>query len=112
MKLAISGKGGVGKTTFAALLIKALSAQGKRVLAIDADPDANLAVALGIPEPDSVVPISEMKELIQERTGAEVGSVGSYFKLNPKVDDLPDTSICRPLCVLKPPLRRTSRMWA
>jgi CO dehydrogenase maturation factor len=90
MKIAVSGKGGVGKTTFAALLIKALSKKGKRVLAIDADPDANLAVALGIDRPESIVPIGEMKELIKERTGAEAGSMGSYFKLNPKVDDLPD----------------------
>jgi CO dehydrogenase maturation factor len=90
MKLAISGKGGVGKTTFAALLIKTLNAEGKRVLAIDADPDANLAAALGISNPESITPISNMKELIEERTGAKVGSIGSFFKLNPKVDDLPE----------------------
>ncbi len=90
MKLAISGKGGVGKTTFAALLIKTLSEEGKRVLAIDADPDANLAAALGIPNPQSIVPISDMKELIEERTGAKPGSVGGFFKLNPRVDDLPE----------------------
>jgi CO dehydrogenase maturation factor len=90
MKLAISGKGGVGKTTFAALLIKTLNAEGKRVLAIDADPDANLAAALGIPNPESITPISNMKALIEERTGAKVGSIGSFFKLNPKVDDLPE----------------------
>jgi CO dehydrogenase maturation factor len=90
MKLAISGKGGVGKTTFAALLIKTLSAQGKRVLAIDADPDANLAAALGIPNPLSIVPIADMKALIEERTGATPGSIGGFFKLNPKVDDLPE----------------------
>ncbi|MDY6954394.1 MAG: AAA family ATPase, partial [Thermodesulfobacteriota bacterium] len=90
MKLAISGKGGVGKTTFAALLIKTLSDEGKRVLAIDADPDANLAAALGIPHPESITPISDMKALIEERTGATVGSMASFFKLNPKVDDLPE----------------------
>lgn len=90
MKLAISGKGGVGKTTFAALLIKSLSDEGKRVLAIDADPDANLAAALGIPNPQSIVPISDMKEMIEERTGAKPGSLGGFFKLNPKVDDLPE----------------------
>jgi CO dehydrogenase maturation factor len=90
MKLCISGKGGVGKTTFAALLIKALSDEGKRVLAIDADPDANLAAALGIPNPDAITPISDMKALIEERTGAKPGSMGSFFKLNPKVDDLPE----------------------
>ncbi|CAB5138343.1 CO dehydrogenase accessory protein CooC (nickel insertion) [Olavius algarvensis associated proteobacterium Delta 3] len=90
MKLAISGKGGVGKTTFSSLLIRNLSDSGKHVLAIDADPDANLAAALGIPGADKITPIAEMKELIFERTEAQPGSIGGYFKLNPKVDDLPD----------------------
>jgi CO dehydrogenase maturation factor len=91
MKLAVSGKGGVGKTTFSALLIRTLNAQGKRVLAIDADPDANLAAALGIPDAEKIVPIAEMKDLIFERTEAQPGSVGGFFKLNPMVDDLPDS---------------------
>jgi CO dehydrogenase maturation factor len=91
MKLAVSGKGGVGKTTFAALMIRTLNAEGKRVLAIDADPDANLAAGLGIADSDKIVPIAEMEELILERTGAKPGSIGGYFKLNPKVDDLPDS---------------------
>ncbi len=90
MKIAVSGKGGVGKTTFSALLIRTLNDQGKHVLAIDADPDANLAAALGIPDADRIVPIAEMKELIFERTEARPGSMGGFFKLNPKVDDLPD----------------------
>ncbi len=90
MKIAISGKGGVGKTTFASLLIRALSEEGKKVLAIDADPDANLAQALGIEHGADIVPISNMKELIEERTETKLGTMGSFFKLNPKVDDLPD----------------------
>jgi CO dehydrogenase maturation factor len=90
MKLAVSGKGGVGKTTFSSLLIRTLNANGKHVLAIDADPDANLAAALGIPDADRIVPIAEMKDLIFERTEAKQGSIGGFFKLNPKVDDLPD----------------------
>jgi CO dehydrogenase maturation factor len=90
MKLAVSGKGGVGKTTFAALLIRTLSDLGRKVLAIDADPDANLAAGLGIADADKIVPIAEMKQLIFERTGAQPGSIGGYFKLNPQVDDLPD----------------------
>jgi len=90
MKIAISGKGGVGKTTFAALLIKSLSEKGHKVLAIDADPDANLATALGIDQAEKIVPIANMKELVEERTGAKPGSIGQMFKLNPKVDDLPD----------------------
>jgi CO dehydrogenase maturation factor len=80
----------VGKTTFASLLIRTLSDQGRKVLAIDADPDANLAAGLGIANADQIVPIAEMKELIFERTGAQPGSIGGYFKLNPQVDDLPD----------------------
>lgn len=91
MKIAVSGKGGVGKTTFSALLIRALNEDNKRVLAIDADPDANLASAVGIPEANNIVPISEMKNLIYERTEAKPGSIGGFFKLNPKVDDLPDS---------------------
>jgi CO dehydrogenase maturation factor len=90
MKLAVSGKGGVGKTTFSALMIRTLNDEGKRVLAIDADPDANLAAGIGVSDADKVVPISEMEDLIFERTGAKPGSIGGYFKLNPKVDDLPE----------------------
>jgi CO dehydrogenase maturation factor len=91
MKLAVSGKGGVGKTTFSSLLARTLSDRGKTVLAIDADPDANLAAALGVKNGDSVKPIAEMKEMIFERTGAQPGTIGGFFKLNPKVDDIPDT---------------------
>lgn len=90
MKIAVSGKGGVGKTTFAAFLIRALSDEGRKVLAIDADPDANLAQALGVKVNSGLVPIADMKALIEERTETRLGSVGSFFKLNPKVDDLPD----------------------
>ncbi|MBU4317623.1 MAG: AAA family ATPase [Proteobacteria bacterium] len=90
MKIAVSGKGGVGKTTFSALLIRALNESGKHVLAIDADPDANLASALGIKDANKITPISEMKDLIFDRTEAKPGTIGGFFKLNPKVDDLPD----------------------
>lgn len=90
MKLAISGKGGVGKTTLTALLAKAFTNRGYRVLAIDADPDANLAAALGYPSPETIRPIAEMDDLIEERTGAKPGTTGAVFKMNPKVDDLPE----------------------
>jgi len=90
MKIAVSGKGGVGKTTFASFLIRALADEGRKVLAMDADPDANLAQALGVKNSDEIVPISQMKELIEERTEAKVGTMGSFFKLNPKVSDLPE----------------------
>ena len=93
MKIAITGKGGVGKSTLAAALALLLTKQGKNVLAIDADPDANLAGALGLPQElqDSIVPISKQTELIEERTGAKVNQYGQMFKLNPEVSDISDT---------------------
>ncbi len=90
MKLAITGKGGVGKTTLAAGLALSFAQEGRRVIAIDADPDSNLAATLGFPEPEKIIPLVEMKELIEERTGAKPGTVGGYFKLNPRVDDIPE----------------------
>jgi CO dehydrogenase maturation factor len=90
MKIAISGKGGVGKTTLASLLSKVFAEAGYSVIAIDADPNSNLAATLGIPNPDDITPISEMSALIEERTGAKPGKTGSFFKVNPKVDDLPE----------------------
>lgn len=92
MKIAVAGKGGVGKTTISASLARLLGAEGERVFAIDADPNANLALSLGYSreEAEAIVPISEMADIIRERTGVEPGSVGAYFTLNPKVDDLPD----------------------
>ncbi len=91
MKLAIAGKGGVGKTTLASLLASVYAVEGKKVIAIDANPDPNLALALGISaeEAQKITPIAELGELIEERTGAKPGSVGAFFKLNPKVDDIP-----------------------
>jgi len=84
MKLAISGKGGVGKTTLAALLAREAVSRGFKVLAVDADPAANLAATLGIEE--EITPLAELHDLIAER----VGTVGGFFKLNPRVDDIPD----------------------
>src|SRR3990167_2719511 len=89
MKLAVSGKGGVGKTTLVAFLAKSFTEEGKRVIVIDADPDANLGRALGFPEDAKIKPLIEMEDLIEERTGAKPGQ-RSFFKLNPRVDDLPD----------------------
>ncbi|MFC1928175.1 AAA family ATPase [Chloroflexota bacterium] len=90
MKIAISGKGGVGKTLLASMLSKIFAESGYSVIAIDADPDANLAATLGFPQAEEITPISEMKELIEERTGAKLGQSAPYFKLNPKVDDIPE----------------------
>jgi len=90
MKIAISGKGGVGKTLLASLLAHTFASSGYSVLAIDADPDANLAATLGFTHPEAIVPISEMKDIIAERTETQPGRSGAYFRLNPRVDDLPE----------------------
>jgi len=92
MKVAISGKGGVGKTTLAGVMARLLAEEGRKVLAIDADPDSNLASAIGLPKElaAKLSPIASMTSLIEERTGAKKGTFGALFKLNPKVDDLPD----------------------
>lgn len=90
MKIAVSGKGGAGKTFLAALLARSFSEDGYKVIAIDADPDANLPATLGFPHPHDITPIVEMKDLIEERTGAKPGTIGGFFKLNPTVDDIPD----------------------
>ena len=91
MKIAVTGKGGVGKTTFAATLARLYAAEEKHVLAADVDPDANLGLALGFDEEtlDSIVPISRMRKLVEERTQAKPDN--SFYLLNPKVDDIPDT---------------------
>ena len=90
MKIAVTGKGGVGKTTFAATLARLYAAEGRPVLAADVDPDANLGLALGFDEEtlDSIVPISKMRKLVEERTGATAGN--QFYHLNPKVDDIPE----------------------
>ncbi len=85
MKIAVSGKGGVGKTTVAAGIILGFARLGWHVFAVDADPDANLGYALGLPEQalSSLRPAVEMDDVIRERMGD-----GQYFRLNPRVDDI------------------------
>ena len=92
MKIAITGKGGVGKTTFTSLLAYTYADLEYQVLAVDADPSPCLGAALGFPENllAGLTPIARMDELIYERTGAQPGTTGGFFKLNPRVDDLPD----------------------
>ena len=90
MKVAITGKGGVGKTTFAATLARLYADEGRSVLAADVDPDANLGLALGMSEEDlsQIIPITRMRKLVEERTGAD--EFNKIFRINPKVDDIPD----------------------
>jgi CO dehydrogenase maturation factor len=90
MKIAITGKGGVGKSTIVALMARILRDSGKKVLAIDADPDMNLATILGVPTSYTITPIIELKELIAERTGTEPGKPAPFFTMNPKVNDIPE----------------------
>ena len=91
MKVAITGKGGVGKTTFASTLCRLYAAEGRTVLAADVDPDANLGLALGLTEEEvnAIVPVSKMKELAKERTGANASN--TFFKLNPEVSPISGT---------------------
>jgi CO dehydrogenase maturation factor len=89
MKIAISGKGGSGKTTLSALLVQKVAEEGRWVLAVDADPDPNLASALGFEDADGIVPLAKMKDLMEERLGHKVEGA-AFFKLNPKVDDIPE----------------------
>jgi CO dehydrogenase maturation factor len=87
MKIAIAGKGGVGKTTLSAALAKLYRDEGRTVLAIDADSNPSLASALGVPVQE-ITPLSEQKELVEERTKTKLGGFGTIFKLNPRVDDI------------------------
>jgi CO dehydrogenase maturation factor len=92
MKVAISGKGGVGKSTLAAALALLIAQRGRKVIAVDADPDSNLAACLGISKEQqkAIIPISKQVTLIEERTGAKVKQYGQIFKLNPEVSDIAD----------------------
>ncbi len=92
IKIAISGKGGVGKTSLSAALAKLYQESGFQVIAVDADPDANLAAALGasVKDTEAIVPIAKLREEIVERTDAEPGGRGGFFNINPKVDDIPE----------------------
>jgi len=94
MKLAVSGKGGVGKTTLSAALAVLFAGRGASVIAVDADPDANLAATLGFPRADAITPLLQRRDLIAERTGARPGSYATCFSLNPWVDDIPE--VCCP----------------
>ena len=86
MKIAISGKGGVGKTTIMALLANHLKEQGKEVLIIDADPSPHMAETIGVGDVEKITPIADMKKMLAERSGKTEGS--PFYNINPQVDDL------------------------
>lgn len=92
MKIAVTGKGGVGKSTLAGIIAHLANRDGKTVLAVDSDPDSNLAFALGIPENECtrIIPIAQRTDLIEERTGAKLKQFGQIFKLNPNISDVAD----------------------
>jgi CO dehydrogenase maturation factor len=88
MKVAVTGKGGVGKTTVAASLARALRDLGHEVVAVDADPDTNLAGCLGYRGPE-IAPLTQWKALVNERVGGG-DAWGGFLRMNPKVDDIPE----------------------
>lgn len=87
MKVAVTGKGGVGKTTVSACLARCWRDLGRQVVAVDADPDANLAGTLGY-RGEPIVPLAKLKPLIEERVGGGEGW-GGFLRMNPRVDDIP-----------------------
>jgi len=90
VKLAVTGKGGVGKTTISALIAHAFKSSGHSVVAIDCDPDSNLLACMGYPHPEEVKPLVELHALIEEKMGVKPGTTGGMFRLNPFVEDIPD----------------------
>jgi len=89
-KIAVCGKGGVGKTLIAGTLARLLARRGFRVLAIDVDSNPNLHSVLGVKLDTPLKPIVDNELLVEERTGARPGDLGVFFTLNPRVDDIPD----------------------
>ncbi len=86
MKIAVSGKGGVGKTTISAYFVKKFAEKGYQVYAVDADPDLSLGTVLGIESQDiqNLKPIVDMRDVIAEKSSGE----GAFYSLNPDVDDV------------------------
>jgi CO dehydrogenase maturation factor len=93
MKIAVAGKGGVGKTFVSATLSRLLARSGYSVLAVDADPNLNLGYSLGIEyeKANNIQPLSENEALVKEKTGvAPEEALGNMFNMNPRVNDIVD----------------------
>ncbi|MBD3183234.1 AAA family ATPase [Candidatus Poribacteria bacterium] len=93
MKIAVAGKGGVGKSTIAGMLARMYAENDYNILAVDVDPDSSLARCIGLSDKqiENIKPLSEMKDMIKDRTGAkDFGVFGTFFKSRPKVDDIPE----------------------
>jgi len=92
LKLAIAGKGGVGKTFVTASLARTLARKGFETIAIDADPAMNLGRSLGVAQDKLalITPLSDNNELVAEKTGARPGEIGSVFNVTPNVSDVAD----------------------
>ncbi len=91
MKIAVTGKGGVGKTTVAGTIARLLGRDGKKILAVDADPNYNLWSSLGISADvaEKIQPLLENDELVKEKTESKwVEVLGNFFNVRPQVDDL------------------------
>jgi CO dehydrogenase maturation factor len=91
MKIAVTGKGGCGKTTIAGTLARLIGQDGINLLAVDADPNYNFWMSLGLAEQraKTIVPLLEQEELVKERTTTEwVKALGGFFRKNPRVGDL------------------------
>jgi len=111
IRLVLTGKGGVGKTTLTAALARLLAREGRRVLAVDADAQLNLAAALGMArdEAEHLVPLSHHRDYIAEKTGVQPGETGALVRLNPDLADVVDRGAAASAPRTRPSPRRSAQ---